>query len=60
MKSIPAFREPKARLELMDELGVDRSLMFPTLASLVEERMRDDPETIHVVIHALNEWLYET
>ena len=28
----------------MDELGVDRSLMFPTLASLLEERMKDDPE----------------
>ncbi len=34
--------------------------MFPTLASLVEERMRDDPELIHAVIHALNEWMYET
>ena len=43
MKCIPAFREPKARVELMDEQGVDRTLMFPTLASLLEERMRDDP-----------------
>ncbi|MDV7354326.1 amidohydrolase family protein [Rhodococcus oxybenzonivorans] len=60
MKSIPAFREPAARLELLDELGVQRTLMFPTLASLVEERMRDDPDLIHVVVHALNEWLYET
>lgn len=60
MKSIPAFREPAARLELMDELQIDRTLMFPTLASLVEERMRDDPELIHAVVHALNEWLYET
>jgi predicted TIM-barrel fold metal-dependent hydrolase len=60
MRAIPAFREPAPRLELMDELGVDRTLMFPTLASLVEERMRDDPELIHVVIHALNEWLHET
>jgi predicted TIM-barrel fold metal-dependent hydrolase len=34
--------------------------MFPTLASLIEERMRDDPHLIHVVVHALNEWLYET
>jgi predicted TIM-barrel fold metal-dependent hydrolase len=34
--------------------------MFPTLASLVEERMRDDPEMVHAAIHALNEWLYET
>ena len=29
MRSIPAFREPGPRLELMDELGVDRSLCSP-------------------------------
>jgi predicted TIM-barrel fold metal-dependent hydrolase len=57
MRAIPAFREPGPRLELMNELGVERSLMFPTLASLVEERMRDDPALIHVVVHALNQWL---
>ena len=59
MRSIPAFREPGPRLELMDELGVDRALMFPTLASLLEELMRDDPALIHVVVHALNQWLDE-
>ncbi|MBV8607485.1 MAG: amidohydrolase [Singulisphaera sp.] len=59
MRSIPAFREPGPRLTLMDDLGIQRSLMFPTLASLVEERMRDDPELIHVVTHALNQWLHE-
>jgi predicted TIM-barrel fold metal-dependent hydrolase len=59
MKCIPAFREPAARVELMDEQGVDRTLMFPTLASLLEERMRDDPEMTHAVVHSLNEWLYE-
>jgi predicted TIM-barrel fold metal-dependent hydrolase len=59
MRAIPAFFEPAPRIELMDELGVDRSLMFPTLASLLEERMRDDPELIHAVIHALNQWMYE-
>jgi len=60
IRSIPAFREPGPRLELMDELGIGKTLMFPTLASLIEERMRDDPELIHAVIHSLNEWLYET
>jgi predicted TIM-barrel fold metal-dependent hydrolase len=60
MRAIPAFREPAPRLELMDEQGLDRSLMFPTLASLVEERMRDDPELTHACIHALNEWMHET
>jgi predicted TIM-barrel fold metal-dependent hydrolase len=60
IRSIPAFREPTPRLELMDEQGIDRTLMFPTLASLLEERLRDDPELTHVVIHALNEWMHET
>ena len=44
----------------MDEQGLDRTLMFPTLASLVEERLKDDPDLVHAVVHALNEWLYET
>ena len=59
MRAIPAFREPGPRIELMDELCVDQTLMFPTLASLLEERMRDDPELTHAAIHSLNEWLYE-
>ena len=60
MRSVPAFREPGPRLAVMDELGIHRTLMFPTLASLIEERMRHYPELIHAVIHALNEWLFET
>jgi len=60
MRAIPAFRNPADRLALMDEQGLDCALMFPTLASLVEERLRDDPELMHVVIHALNEWMAET
>ena len=60
MKAIPAFRDPAARLEVMDSLGLDYTIMFPTLASLVEERMKDDPELILDMIHALNQWMYET
>ncbi len=60
IESPAAFREPGPRLELMDELGLDKALMWPTLASLVEERLRDDPEAIHAVIHALNQWMHET
>ena len=60
IKAPPAFREPAARLELMDEQGLDRTLVFPTLASVLEERMKDDPELMHVAIHSLNEWMYET
>src|SRR5436305_862286 len=41
--ALPAFREPGPRLELMDEQGVGRILLWPTLASLIEERLRNDP-----------------
>ena len=60
IKSPPAFRAPAPRLELMDEQGVERTLMFPTLASLLEERLKDDINATHAVIHAFNEWMYET
>ncbi len=43
----------------MDELSIDRALMWPTLASLLEERLADDPEATHAVVHALNQWMHE-
>ncbi|MDE0657159.1 MAG: amidohydrolase family protein [Acidimicrobiaceae bacterium] len=52
-------RNAEARLPHLDELGIQGSLMFPTLASLLEERMRDDPDLTHVVVHSLNEWIYD-
>lgn len=52
-------RNAEARLPHLDELGIQGSLMFPTLASLLEERMRDDPDLTHVVVHALNEWIHD-
>jgi predicted TIM-barrel fold metal-dependent hydrolase len=55
----PAFREASARLELMDEQGIDYAMMYPTLASLIEERMKDDPDLCAAAIHALNEWMLE-
>jgi predicted TIM-barrel fold metal-dependent hydrolase len=55
----PAFREAGPRLELMDEQGVDYAMMYPTLASLVEERMKNDPDLCADAIHALNQWMIE-
>jgi predicted TIM-barrel fold metal-dependent hydrolase len=56
---LPAFRSPEPRLKLMDEQGIDRALMWPTLASLLEERLSDDPDATHAVIHALNQWMHD-
>src|SRR4051794_33837506 len=54
-----AFQSPEPRLALMDQQGVDYALMYPTLASLIEERTKDDVQLTHVLMHALNEWLHE-
>jgi predicted TIM-barrel fold metal-dependent hydrolase len=59
IESPPAFFNPEDRLRLMDELGLDRAMMWPTLASLLEERLADDPAATHAVIHALNRWMHE-
>jgi predicted TIM-barrel fold metal-dependent hydrolase len=55
----PAFFQPEARIELMNELGIDRALMWPTLVSVLEERLVDDPDATHVLIHAFNQWMLE-
>jgi predicted TIM-barrel fold metal-dependent hydrolase len=54
-----AFRNASARLELMNEQGIDFAMMYPTLASLIEERMRDDPDLCADAVHALNRWMTE-
>jgi predicted TIM-barrel fold metal-dependent hydrolase len=59
IRALPAFRGPEARIALMDELGIDRAMMWPTLASLLEERLKDDPDATHVVIHAFNRWMHD-
>ena len=59
IRSPEGFFAPEPRLKIMDELGLDRALMWPTLASLLEERLADDPKATHAVVHALNEWMHE-
>jgi predicted TIM-barrel fold metal-dependent hydrolase len=59
MPSLDAFFDPEPRLELMKEMGIDRTLLWPTLASALEERMANDPDAVCAVIHALNQWMDE-
>jgi predicted TIM-barrel fold metal-dependent hydrolase len=49
----------KASAEDLTLEPLDRSMMWPTLASLIEERLATDPVATHVVVHALNEWMHE-
>lgn len=59
MPSPAAFFDPEPRLALMKEMGIDRTLLWPTLASAVEERLADDPDAACAVIHSLNQWMHE-
>ncbi|HLG67393.1 MAG TPA: amidohydrolase family protein [Acidimicrobiales bacterium] len=59
MPGVDAFFDPEPRLELMKEMGIDRTLLWPTLASAVEERLADDPDAAVAVVHALNAWMHE-
>jgi predicted TIM-barrel fold metal-dependent hydrolase len=43
----------------MDEQGIDRAIMWPTLASVLEERLAKEPEATHAIIHGFNQWMYE-
>ncbi|MGI9603790.1 MAG: amidohydrolase family protein [Acidimicrobiales bacterium] len=55
----PEFRNPSDRLALLDRQGVDATLMFPTLASLLEQRMQHDIDLTHAAVHAFNQWLLD-
>jgi predicted TIM-barrel fold metal-dependent hydrolase len=59
LRTPPAFFDPEPRVKLLDELGIDRTLVWPTLASLIEERLRDDPYATQAVVKALNRWMHE-
>lgn len=59
IESDPGFFNPADRLALMNEQNVDRAMMWPTLASLLEERLSDDPKATVAVVHALNQWMHE-
>jgi len=59
MRAPEAYFAPEPRIKLLDELGINSAVMWPTLASVLEERLADDPHATHVVIHALNQWMHE-
>src|SRR5438552_1989253 len=59
MPSLDAFFDPEPRLALMKDMGIDRTLLWPTLASVLEERLAGDPDAVIVIIRALNDWMHE-
>ncbi|MDQ1520669.1 MAG: hypothetical protein QOI55_1742, partial [Actinomycetota bacterium] len=54
-----AYRDPSARVALMDEQGMDGCFLFPTLGVGVEEVLVHDAVAAHTVFHAFNEWMHD-
>jgi predicted TIM-barrel fold metal-dependent hydrolase len=55
-----ATRNPVDRIKELDRQGVEETLIYPTLANLVEHSAAEDPELTMAMIHALNRWMLET
>jgi predicted TIM-barrel fold metal-dependent hydrolase len=55
----PEYRDRDARLRVMDEQGIDKVWLFPTLGVLYETPMVHDPEGVGIMFDAFNRWLEE-
>jgi uncharacterized protein len=56
-----AAYQAKARLQVMDEAGVDRSVLYPTVAGLAGEAFAalSDPELELACVQTYNDWLLD-
>jgi predicted TIM-barrel fold metal-dependent hydrolase len=53
----PAYRDPVARVALMDEQRIEGCLMFPTLGVGMEQALVHDVDAAHAAFGAFNRWL---
>ncbi|MBN7795601.1 amidohydrolase family protein [Parahaliea mediterranea] len=54
-----AYREPDARLRLMDEQHIGKTLLFPSMGCGMEFALKEDPEALTATFGAFNRWLLE-
>jgi len=57
----PSSFEPRARLEIMDELGVQAAVLYPNLNLVVNDlhEQVDDPQYKIEIIRSYNDWLIQ-
>jgi len=53
------YMDPDARIEKMDEQGLEAMWLFPTLGVLYEELLKHDTEAVTTLFRAFNRWLDE-
>jgi len=55
----PEYRNREARVQVMDEHGLQKIWLFPTLGMIYEELLKQDPEGVGIMFRAFNRWLDE-
>jgi predicted TIM-barrel fold metal-dependent hydrolase len=55
----PEYREPEARLSVMDAQHVEAAWLFPTLGVMYEEALKHDPAAVGITFRSFNRWLDE-
>lgn len=53
----PEYRDRQARLSAMDQQGLQKIWLFPTLGMLYEELLKHDPEGVGIMFSAFNRWM---
>jgi predicted TIM-barrel fold metal-dependent hydrolase len=53
------YRDPSARLQVLDQQGLEGCFLFPTLGMLYEESLKDDPVAVCKTFRAFNRWLLD-
>jgi len=55
----PAYRDRDARVAQLDDHGLAKIWLFPTLAMVYESLLAHDPEAVSVLFTAFNRWVEE-
>jgi predicted TIM-barrel fold metal-dependent hydrolase len=55
----PEWRTGDGRIEMLDQQQLHAALVFPTLASVIEERLGAKSDTVCALFHSLNMWVDE-
>jgi predicted TIM-barrel fold metal-dependent hydrolase len=55
----PAYRDPSARVRVMDEQGLTGAMLFPTLGVGMEGALTGDPPALRAALSGFNRWLLD-
>lgn len=53
----PSFLDFEARLKFMDSEGVEAAVLYPSLAVMVEQHLKNDVEATYANLNAFNRWI---